>query len=272
MKIKGFLLCLCAVIETCKASVITIATYNLWNVMFNWDVRKQYIARKLSQFSFDVAAFQEVRSHRRSSWSQLHELQELLPSYKWLLYQSVQEVIPPKYGAPSGWEMEGLGILSRLPITHHALQSLVQDSRLDKNKRVVLHANVSLSGGKSFNVSVVHLSSDRRQQCSNVAQILNHLKDHTTACSVILGDFNTYNDYEWPMLALQEGKISSINKCYISLQQYASLEKVQSYVDVWKQANPAKQGYTFSNMGANDYFSKLVESLKVELKMDIILC
>ncbi|XP_071961435.1 uncharacterized protein [Antedon mediterranea] len=218
-KINIFILFCVFVIVNCKASRVTIATYNLWNVMFNWEVRKQYVANKLLQLDVDFIAFQEVRSHQSSSWSQLHELQHMLPTYKWLLYQPVQKVIPPKYGAPIGWEMEGMGILSRLPITSHTLQSLVQKSRLDRNKRVVLHANVQ-SG------------------------------EHSTSCSIILGDFNTYTNYEWPVLALKAGKFSITNKCS-TFHQHGRRNQVEideTYIDVWTQAYPTDKGYTFSNM------------------------
>ena len=47
MKMKALLtlIILLCLIPNVVCHVLTIATYNLWNVMFNWDVRKYRIAQ-----------------------------------------------------------------------------------------------------------------------------------------------------------------------------------------------------------------------------------
>ena len=53
-----------------------------------------------------MIGLQEVRSDDDGHRTQLTELQELLPDYKWTAYKPIQRVTLQK-GAPQGWEWEG---------------------------------------------------------------------------------------------------------------------------------------------------------------------
>ncbi|XP_072050505.1 uncharacterized protein [Amphiura filiformis] len=227
---------------------IKVGTYNLWNVMFNWNIRKYYIAELIQELDLDVIAFQEVRSDNDGQRTQLTDLQELLPAYQWTAYKPIQKVILPKR-APKGWEWEGLGLLSRHRIVNTFHQALSHQSRQDANERMVLHAMVNL-GNIHANFSVVHLSYDKWQQCVNVAEIMRYLRETKPKYSILLGDFNTYITYEWPLEGLLRGYFSAQNKCpKVAFRQNPTLEaEVFSYADAWMALNPHRLGFTFSNM------------------------
>ncbi|XP_038061462.1 uncharacterized protein LOC119732137 [Patiria miniata] len=232
-----------------RGQALRVATYNIWNVMFNWDVRKHHIAAMIRAADVDAVAFQEVRADRDEKRTQLLELKALLPSYRWHAYHPVQKVIPHK-GAPLGWEMEGLGVLSRYPITATSLQPLTHQSPKDKNQRTVLHASLRISPGLNVSIAVVHLSYDRWQQCVNVAEIMKHVRGTKPKHSIILGDFNTYTDYPWPLEGLLQGYFSTTNKCpkYAARKNPTLEAELVSYTDAWGEVNPNKNGFTFSNM------------------------
>ncbi|XP_022103918.1 uncharacterized protein LOC110986391 isoform X2 [Acanthaster planci] len=231
-----------------RRHTLRVATYNIWNVMFNWEVRKHHIAALIHAADVDVVGFQEVRADRDEQRTQLSELKALLPLYKWHVYLPVQKVIPFK-GAPAGWELEGLGILSRHPITATNPQPLTHQSPKDKNQRTVLHASLHLHSGLNVSLAVAHLSYDRWQQCVNVAEIMKHVRARPRN-SIIIGDFNTYADYPWPLGGLLHGYFSTSNKCpKYAAQKNPTLEAdLVSYTDAWAEVNPNKNGYTFSNM------------------------
>ncbi|XP_077985526.1 uncharacterized protein LOC144440131 [Glandiceps talaboti] len=227
---------------------VTVSTYNLWNVMFNWDVRKYRIAQMIRESNPDVIGFQEIRSdlHR----NQLSDLQQLLPNHKWKAYLQVQNVKREPQAMPGlGWEIEGLGILSRHPIINYEGQQLSLTASPDKNKRQVLHAQVKVAEFGLVHVAVVHLSYDKRQQCDNVADIGKYIEDGKFPYSVIMGDFNAYKDFGQPVQRLLNGQFSSSGGCHKSLYlNNPRKEDAVTYTDAWVATNPNENGFTFSNM------------------------
>ncbi|XP_006811301.1 uncharacterized protein LOC100369850 [Saccoglossus kowalevskii] len=237
---------------------ITLATYNIWNIMFNWDIRKYRIAEMIRDVNPDIIGFQEVRSDSWSgSWqgrNQLTELQELLPYHKWKAFVAVQHVKEyPGTVHGLGFSVEGLGLLSRHPILNTTTQHLtVTASSPDKNNRHVLHVNVLVPNIGAVHVAVVHLSYDRNQQCNNVLEIAQYLQDSHFPLSVIMGDFNIYQGFEQPLERLMKGYFTSSSGCPKNtfLEHIQDPSKTTLYKDAWKETHAHEDGFTFSNMPA----------------------
>lgn len=66
---------------------------------------------------------------------------------------------------------------------------------------------------------------------------------------ILLGDFNTYNDYEWPIKMLTEGPKGKGrgNRCYRTMAQ-SDIEIDEVFTDAWPATHPDAAGLTFSNM------------------------
>ncbi|XP_033647637.1 uncharacterized protein LOC117307090 isoform X1 [Asterias rubens] len=255
-----------------RSPTLKVATYNLWNIMFNWDVRKYHIASMIQEADLDVVAFQEVRADLDEEHSQLLELKSLLPSYKWYVYRSSQRVTPFK-GAPTGWEMEGLGLLSRHPIVTSITQPLTHQSPKDKNKRLILHASLRLDL-INVSISVAHFSYDHWQQCVNVAEMMKHIRASRPANSIIMGDLNTYVDYPWPLEGLLYGYFSTSNKCpkYAAQKNPTTEEELMSYLDAWAEVNPHRNGFTFSNMPQPGFQSRPDRILLSSKSWSVVSC
>ncbi|XP_071510406.1 uncharacterized protein [Diadema antillarum] len=244
---------------------VTVGTYNLWNVMFNWDVRKHHIAEMIKASNIDFIGLQEVRAdevstdHGRQRRTQVDELQELLlPDYKWSSFQGGHTVANPKdKKMVNEWQIEGLALLSKYPILRSEMQELTHHSRTDRVKRKVLHATLMVQGVEVF-VSVVHLSYDKWQQCNNVAEIMAYIRDKKPKYSLILGDFNTYVYYEGPLEGFHLGYFSTQNKCpkYAKSKNPTVESELTAYDDAWKVANYGLDGFTFSNMPSPGFVSR----------------
>jgi endonuclease/exonuclease/phosphatase family metal-dependent hydrolase len=71
----------------------------------------------------------------------------------------------------------------------------------DGNRRIALHCQVPLLVAQEqhvvVHVIVVHFSFDDQQQCRNAAQLLRESMQLDDAPVIVLGDTNTYFDFEW---------------------------------------------------------------------------
>ncbi len=66
---------------------------------------------------------------------------------------------------------------------------------------------------------------------------------------ILLGDFNTYSDYEWPIQILIGAATDLHNRCPPTTKQHHLLgTKDTSLIDSWKALHANEQGLTFSNM------------------------
>ena len=72
----------------------------------------------------------------------------------------------------------------------------------------------------------------------------------TLGPTIILGDFNIYNDYELPLHYLTGGEANIKLKCKVSVQhQDVKSEPGIKFRDSWKTSHvDGENGYTFSNM------------------------
>ncbi|XP_062587380.1 uncharacterized protein LOC134248997 [Saccostrea cucullata] len=144
-----------------------VTTYNLWNIMFNWNLRKYRIARMIREEQSDVIGFQEVRFDAETGRNQVSDLQKLLPEYQWSFISKANDVSRKDNLIHRGWKGEGIGILSRYPIVSANRKVVPYQQGPDTNKRVIIHAKVRTDHSGILNVFVVHFSYVRQQQREN---------------------------------------------------------------------------------------------------------
>jgi hypothetical protein len=87
--------------------ILKVGTWNIWNQMFHFSVRKLRLTEVIRREGVHVVGFQEVR--KLASGSQLDELAALLPDYKWKAF------VPAMHGL-KGDNGEGVAIISKYPI------------------------------------------------------------------------------------------------------------------------------------------------------------
>ncbi|KAK6177334.1 hypothetical protein SNE40_015455 [Patella caerulea] len=248
-----FIFVSCLLTNLVNAGKVTVSTLNLWNVMFSWDVRKFRIAEMIRDSQSDIAVFQEARSDVDEKKGQITELQYLLPEFRWSVYRTANTV--EKYkpdGRLKGWEKEGLGILSKYPILEVTVQHLPHTKGPDTNKRIALHVKISLGRRKILNIIAVHFSYHRQQQCENSIAVLNFIYMKKLENVIIVGDFNTYEDYQYPVQVFTRKNNRVKNKCD---ELRIGLPKLSRFQDVW-QNKSNKKGFTFSNMPTPGYESR----------------
>lgn len=138
-------------------------------------------------------------------------------------------------------------MLSRHPIVKRSIVNLNHNSgSTDSNKRIVLYAQLEISVTKKLNVTLVHFSYDRKQQCTNAKDIINFISSIASSNTVIMGDFNAYNDFEWPVKTIMEGTFP-LGDCHL----FSPGKSVgYGFVDAWTSVTHSDRdtGFTFSNM------------------------
>ena len=207
-----------------------------------------------------MIGFQEVRSHKDSRRSQLHELQDLLPQFRYILYHPVNGDDTSDEQRPPGWEFEGIGLLSRYKIVSSHIVNLTSVKGIDTNKRVLVSAQF-LINDKEVAVGVTHFSYDRQQQCDNVLAVMNYLNSAGTEQTILLGDFNAYDDFVWPMTVLMTGnaRTEGYDVCqFTDANAFPIFQGVNyGFKDAWVEINPNNPGFTFSNMVSFSTFSEI---------------
>ncbi|XP_063438028.1 uncharacterized protein LOC134719030 [Mytilus trossulus] len=229
-----------------NATKIVVSTYNLWNVMFNWEIRKLKIAKLIKSSNPDVIAFQEVRCGDSKNENQILELQKLLPAYKWAFFKCSNKVQKIKHSIKKGYNKEGIGILSKLEVLNAKAEELPYTYGPDTNKRLLIHAKL-LQGDQVVNIINVHFSYDRQQQCGNAAALLDYVFRKRLKNVVLLGDFNTYNDFEAPIDLITFKPGHAMTHCKQELKQIGN--RYINFDDSWQKLHGKDHsGLTFSNM------------------------
>lgn len=204
---------------------LTLVSYNLWNVMFHFDIRKYAIADMIRSTDADIIGLQEVRQYVADGHSQVDELQTLLPEYPYTAYQwsssedhSNNDPLPA--GAPPrSHYREGVAIMSRYPLVDSnrvVLTSLPHDQ--DTNQRIALHATVMLPDGGTSSIVVTHISYAKHVQCRNFWE-LRQLAQTLQPPVIMMGDWNVYGDYGWPVELLTHHALAAENPCIGILQK-----------------------------------------------------
>ena len=195
-----------ALCVTGSTNLFSVSTLNLWNLNI-WSQRRHAIARTLHSLQLDIVGLQEVRQlpEASSGNTQAHQLSRDMqvlgnPPHKRLSHV-VYEVVDAQL-------MEGLAILSRYPVVSHKLHLLTGngEEKTHESARGVLHAKIqiptkSISGNHTVDVFNVHLGIDDLPQCAHVRRLLEiiRLEADGNHLTILLGDFNAYFDFEWPV-------------------------------------------------------------------------
>ena len=205
---------------------------------------------QIKQSSTDIIALQEVRSDGSGKRNQILELQQLVPEYKHSIFHSVSTVQPPLgLRQLPGWEKEGIGILSKHPpMLSHVVNLSSGRTSPDTNNRVLLHAQFNVRG-QAIDVTVVHFSYDKAQQCENAMDVIDYIATIGSGRSVVLGDFNAYNDFPWPIHAVMRGYFHEDSTCTPRRRfQTHNSRPGYGFIDAWTKVHPQEEGFTFSNM------------------------
>ena len=155
--------------------------------------------------------------------------------------------------APPGWAEEGVGVLSkfRCRATTTRRADAAGGAVVGPNPRTALGVLAETPFG-NLRVVAAHLSYDRRQQCDSVSTILRPWLDalwgrEEALGQVLVGDLNTYPDYEWPLDALTlEPEILSLVGGPCAADAPLVLEG-PPFVDAWARTRPLDSGATFPN-------------------------
>ncbi|KAH8075320.1 hypothetical protein JL721_1323 [Aureococcus anophagefferens] len=185
---------------------VRVVSLNVWQPAADtWATRRAALAALLKGAAPDVVALQELAAELDAAG-----------------YAMPHAAYVPGTGdhgiggrAPDGWTEEGVAVLSRLPLNDFyaetcAMPPLARSS--DRNPRTALGVVAETPLGEPLRVVATHLSYDRLQQCSSVQERLRPWLDdlwagydddkENTLGQVVVGDLNTYPDYEWPTDAL----------------------------------------------------------------------
>ena len=233
---------------------LRVASLNLWQPAADtWPRRRAALARLLRDADVDVVALQEARGDPR--W--VDELREACAAEGLEFPHS--RYVPGTGGgaggaAPPGWAEEGVGVLSKFPLPRDddALAPMPPAARSsDRNPRTALGVLAATPFG-NLRVVAAHLSYDRRQQCDSVSTILRPWLDalwgrEEALGQVVVGDLNTYPDYEWPLDALTlEPEILRLVGGPCAADAPLVLEG-PPFVDAWARTRPLDAGATFPN-------------------------
>lgn len=118
----------------------------------------------------------------------------------------------------------------------------------DQSLRELLQIQIEYEHHEIF-FMVVHFSTDKEVQCQNAMRVINFISSTGADRTVIVGDFNTYSDYEWPVEAILNGFF--MPKGCPKPEDFEPIGAGQGYGfdDSWPMTNLDKRGgLTFSNM------------------------
>ena len=150
---------------------------------------------------------------------------------------------------PPGWELEGIGILSKYRILSYHVLNLTLGRSADPIQRSILSAQIMVDGHE-ISVIATHFSYDKEAQCNNAWDVLKYLHSARPEKMILLGDFNTYNEYHWPIELLLTGNLVAQGPvlCQRIQKPWFHGHADYEFMDAWTEINPHAPGFTFSNM------------------------
>eukprot|EP00047_Mylnosiga_fluctuans_P010537 m.16781 g.16781 ORF g.16781 m.16781 type:complete len:380 (+) comp3176_c0_seq1:41-1180(+) len=174
-------------------TALSVATMNAWGLTHEWPARLAIMAKILAELPVDFLGIQEVHRPTLGAPTQADELARETGMAHVAFHEVAHHESDPALS-------EGLALVSRLPIESSELIELPQPSGTsDMNPRALLHAVVATAIGR-VHVFVAHLTYDARAQCSMAVAMMDAIAPRAGSEPIVLmGDFNTYFDFEWPM-------------------------------------------------------------------------
>ena len=143
----------------------------------------------------------------------------------------------------------------------------------DTNSRGVLHVSIKIDNpdifDREFTVDLynTHLPYVEVQQCNSAIQVFDYInKQPAVSLTVLLGDMNTYFDYEWPMEIFTQKfnwlQLSKINPCsseisnWLFTHPFFNPEDKIVFKDVWDdEIKRDLQGKMIVGRGESEYDS-----------------
>jgi len=154
------------------------------------DKRRELIAHVVTEHNPHVIGWQEIREKWEQPGSnQLTQLAKIIPGYQYL------------YEVASRFsnEEEGLGLFIKegIQILEHKVWQLpLLWNCSDRNQRILFNIKLNVNG-RIVNFANTHWSYLRECQIGNAIDAWNILKDFEDF-TIIVGDFNTYEDFQIP--------------------------------------------------------------------------
>jgi len=157
---------------------LTVASLNLHGMKAGWRERAPLVLAALAAEAPDVVLLQEA-----ARW---------LPQPRWLAWRLTRAtghryraLTVPKTGW--WWFVEGLALLTRLPVLSHA--------RLDLrgNERVAQRVTLAAPGGRVFdayNVHLAHRGDDEALRTAQARRLVGWIANRGPVPAVVAGDFN----------------------------------------------------------------------------------
>ncbi|GAB5361189.1 hypothetical protein AAMO2058_000692200 [Amorphochlora amoebiformis] len=226
-----------------KEDVLNVASLNLWNLNPPWDQRRKKIVEFLRREKPDIVGFQEVKFV-----GHLHQAQQIVDDLKpEITYNVVFCDVQPE---PVG-RNEGMAIISKYKITTSGSVSLKGGS---PRNRKIFYAAIDIPFIGEVYFFVTHLTYEESKQCDQMMTILSYLDTFDpNKIQILVGDFNTYFDFEWPMdLAVRPiNKFTHhrYNPCHNAAKSL-QLSKTPKFRDAWEDVFPDMSrfpGSTFPN-------------------------
>jgi len=157
---------------------VTVATLNLHGMKAGWRERAPLVLATLAAEAPDVVLLQEA-----ARW---------LPQPRWLAWRlsratghHYRALTVPKRGW--WWFIEGLAVLTRLPVVSHARFDL------RGNERVAQRVTLAAPGGIEFdayNVHLAHRGDDESLRTAQARRLLRWMATRGPMPAVVAGDFN----------------------------------------------------------------------------------
>lgn len=259
------------------APSLSVGSYNIWGVRREWPVRLARMRQVLAAHPVDVLALQEVQIDAERG-NQAHVLAEAL-AMPHVFYARAHEA-PKKEGGE-----EGLAVLSRFPIRSARSVNMTRPrGSTDLNHRVFIHVELAVPAARlglastateqPLHVLAAHWTYDTSGQCMAARQMLAYADAlPPDAPVVMLGDFNIYLGFEYPMdlltLDMPESlRDSPLNPCNApdnAASGGAGKKNGQKappappsapplhsaayppFFDAFARAHPLEEGWTFTN-------------------------
>ncbi|KAL0481501.1 Diguanylate cyclase [Acrasis kona] len=245
---------------------VVVATINMYNSNKLWRERLERIAQLIVENNIDIIGLQEVRTiEKEGGLNQLTELMSKLPTDYSYVYEKFMVVGDPNQGGAV--VEEGLAIVSKYKI--NSVRKLHQISKTKNwNNRLCLNGLVDL-GFSVLDFYVTHQAIDPVDQCQKMGEVLTFTNHNAMLNQVLLGDFNTYYDFPYPMDLMtsndglsfhhnkfqnkncnQECQKAKFDQCVSILDNKHSNKR--PFVDAWEHLKNDEPGHTFTNYKDQD--------------------